>query len=360
MFSTTTALSTMLAVAPMVANAHMIMKSPAPYGTPSNGPLEPNGSNYPCKGPPYTATTMNNWAVGSTQKLEFVVGGGVGTAVHGGGSCQISVTTDREPTKASKFKVIHSFIGACPPPPDGGGNYVAGTQPTLTPLPFQVPSELPNGVMTVAWTWQNRMGNREFYMNCGGVTVTGGANDTTAFDALPDMAIANVAVNGNTCATLENFDYKYENPGRYVTKSGKGPFGPLCGTGSAGTGSTGASAQPQSPAAAPAAPAPPVVPAPSTLQTVVTMTAPTGPAPTPNGGSAVSDSAPAAAPPAGGAGTCSPDGAIVCSPDGMKFGLCIVGEAVMQAVAAGTKCTGGKIAKRGADIYSQHNQRTAV
>jgi hypothetical protein len=366
-FSTRTILYAMLAMAPLAANAHMIMAQPVPFGQPDSFPLKPDGSNFPCKvGTPFGVTTMNNWSVGSTQKVAFLVDGKTGTAVHGGGSCQVSVTLDKTPTKDSKFKVIHSYIGGCPLPPAAGGNYVEGTKPELPPLEFQVPDEVPNGEYTMAWSWQNHVGNREFYMNCAPITVTGGKDDKSSFESLPDMAIANVAAQGSTCITKEGIDYEYKNPGKYVTKTGNGPFGPLCVSGSQVSGSGSGSTQPQAPAPAPA-PAPPAAPqAPppsavaspssnkqtSTLRTVITVTAPSGPLSTPKADSPAAPAPPLtsqnpAAPAAPDDSTCSPDGSIICSADGTQFALCNFGKAAFQPVAEGTKCVGGKIARRG-------------
>src|SRR5262245_27099893 len=83
-----------------LANAHMFMISPTRYSTPAatNGPLLADGSNYPCQnaGGGYEGVT-NTYALGSSQSLAFE-----GTAVHGGGSCQISLSTDMSPTASSK------------------------------------------------------------------------------------------------------------------------------------------------------------------------------------------------------------------------------------------------------------------
>jgi hypothetical protein len=384
MFSTNTALAAMLAVAPL-ARAHMIMAQPVPYGDPDKAPLLENGANFPCKSQPYTVNKMNDWPVGSLQNLTFT---SVSTAAHAGGSCQISVTLDKEPTKASIWKVIHSFEGGCPiPPTEGTGNYVEGTDPHIPAVNFTIPSELPDGEMTMAWTWLNKVGNREMYMNCGPVKISGGSSDKAAFDALPDMAVANIAGQGN-CKTTEGFDYLFPNPGKYVTKGGKGPFAPLCGgspQGGAAPGAPGAPVNPGIPSPAPAnpgapsqAPANPGTPTPSpaaaspsagggkvtsTLRTLITVTAPSGqapsslasaqspvaakPTPPASQASAAPSQAPAAsgvAPPAGQA--CSPDGSIVCSADGKQFAICNFGKASFQPVAAGTTCQGGKIAKR--------------
>jgi hypothetical protein len=386
-------LSAMLATAP-VARAHMVMANPVPFGAPNNSPLDSSGSDFPCKvgsggSGSYEIKTMNEWSVGSAQILNFT-----GTAVHGGGSCQLSVTTDKTPSPASVWKVIHSIEGGCPS--SAGANLKEdGSEGGPSQFPFTVPKELHNGEMTMAWTWFNKVGNREMYMNCAPVTVSGGSDDTSGFDALPDMAVANIQGQG-TCHTSETYDYIFANPGKYVTKGGEGPSMPLCG--GAPSGSSGTPPQPpvQSPASPPvespaptpvlsqtpaptpkpAAPTPPT--AASTLHTTVTITSATSP-PTPSSTVATNPSliasaspsapalpskvpvpapAPAPAPSTGTAiGTsCSPNGALVCNGE-TQFGLCNWGAVVWQPVAAGTKCRDGKIARR---AYTHRAQRTAV
>jgi hypothetical protein len=396
-YSTTTVLGAMLAMAPLTAHAHMIMAMPVPFRSmegkePDQAPLELK--DFPCKNPNYERATVTDWPAGSTQNLTLF-----GTAVHGGGSCQVSVTLDKAPTKASKWKVIHSWEGACPIPPLDGGNFKETEDKNRPPFPFMIPSELPNGEMTMSWTWFNKVGNREFYQNCAAVKVSGGAPDNTAFDALPDMAVANIE-GINTCKTSEAHDYTFENPGKYVTKGGTGPFKPICGGastpgtpgGAVGGGASGGAGS----SGGPAPPANPGIPSPvapispgtqsaassnmgassqaqgpvalssaqaSTLRTIITVTAPSGPPPagmTPVPGPSSQAAAvpppqvpasPSAAPIAPGAPlpagqACSPDGAIICRPDGKQFGLCNFGNVLFQAVADGTTCSGGKIARR--------------
>ncbi|KAF1994067.1 lytic polysaccharide monooxygenase [Amniculicola lignicola CBS 123094] len=330
----TLALLSVLSALISTVSGHMIMASPVPYGSPNNSPLSPDGSDYPCKGPDATVKTMNNWQAGSQQTLSFT-----GTAVHGGGSCQISVTLDKAPTKASKFKVIHSIEGGCP-----------GVNSPAT-FPFTVPKDLPNGEYTMAWTWFNKVGNREMYMNCAPITVTGGSSDNGAIEKLPDMAKANIGADSQ-CKTSESFDYTFENPGEFVTR-GPGPFIPLCGNG----GNGGGPPAPAPTAPAPPAPAPTQAPAPpapgpitSTVSTLVTVTA--LPAPKPS----AAPQPPPQAPAAPGGGTCSTPGELLCNGE-TQFGLCNNGNVVWQPVAPGTKCQGGKIARRD---YSHRNQRTAI
>ena len=96
------------------ASSHMIMKTPTPYGAASinNSPLVADGSDYPCKQRPGVydkGSASNTMAVGSQQSLSFT-----GSAVHGGGSCQLSLTKDLKPTKDTDFRVILSIEGGCP------------------------------------------------------------------------------------------------------------------------------------------------------------------------------------------------------------------------------------------------------
>jgi hypothetical protein len=323
----TTLFAAMLAMA-STTSAHMNMASPVPFGQPNNSPLDASGSDFPCKvgsGGSYAVTSMNEWTVGSDVTLTFK-----GTATHGGGSCQVSVTKDKEPTAASKWKVIHSIEGGCPTAGDGNNG-------ALGSFPFKVPSELPNGQLTMAWTWFNKVGNREMYMNCAPIKVSGGSGK--GFDSLPDMAVANIAGQGS-CATSENFDYTFANPGKYVTKAGNGPYKELCGGAASEGGSTGGSGSTGESSSSESAPADPV----DTPEEPVTAPEPTTPTAPSTGGST------------GGGSSCSENGAIVCNGES-QFGICSNGQVIYQPVAAGTKCSNGKIARRD---YTHRHQRTAI
>ncbi|MCJ1278992.1 hypothetical protein MMC21_006813 [Puttea exsequens] len=228
--------------------AHMIMSSPPPYGNPDKSPLEATGSNFPCKSTTNSGPTTN-MAVGSQQILSFN-----GTAVHGGGSCQVSLTTDSPATKNSKWQVIHSIEGGCPaknqpgnlPDPQGGSS------PDKTPDPdtykYIIPQGVAPGKYTLAWTWFNKVGNREMYMNCANIQVTGGSskrdvelNETEyavpelserATPSLPAMFVANIPV--SDCTTPDGHDVKFPDPGSSVETAAASPLfapptGPKCG-----------------------------------------------------------------------------------------------------------------------------------
>ncbi|CAN9184617.1 unnamed protein product [Alternaria alternata] len=386
--------STIMATAAIfaTANAHMIMKSPVPYSADKidNAPI--TADQYPCKSNlGFTVSTMNSMAVGEKQSLTFS-----GSAVHGGGSCQLSVTMDTKPTKDSVFKVIKSIEGGCPG--------IDGPEA----FDFELPDSIPNGKATFAWTWFAKLsGGPEMYMNCAPIEVTGGASDKSKFDQLPDMLVANIA--STTCKQQVSKDLKFPNPGTNLqaTADTSNVVDPTGDCGSTGT-TPSEPSEPSSPAggqpsASPSAPndgqysAAPTSPAggapsaaptsvaggepsplpsngggvfapgassaasgapsaaptvPGTSTTLVTVTAsPTAPSPVaptvPAGtGSPATPSTPSTPSAGGSSGACTENGSVVCNGTD-QFGLCNNGEVVWQAVAAGTQCTNGSITKRG-------------
>lgn len=205
--------------------AHMEMSDPPPFRSKYNklatnidysmtDPLDKSGSDYACKGflsdlGTAAGGSVASWAAGSSQKFTIV-----GGASHNGGSCQASISTDSGKT----FKVIHSYIGNCP---------------LVSDFPFTVPGDTPTGEAVFAWTWFNKVGNREMYMNCASVTITAGSGTTAvAFSARPDIFVANA---GTDCTTVESSDLKFPNPGPDVTTDTQGtadPVGSACGSSS--------------------------------------------------------------------------------------------------------------------------------
>jgi hypothetical protein len=383
--------STIVAAAAIfaTANAHVVMKAPVPYSVDKldNSPI--TKAQYPCKSQNgFTVSTMNSMKVGETNKLELF-----GSAVHGGGSCQLSVTLDTEPTPDSVFKVIKSMEGGCPGVEGEAGTYE-----------FVLPDSIPNGKATFAWTWMSKLsGGPELYMNCAPIEVTGGSDDKSAFEKLPDMLKINL---DDSCKSVPNFAVQFPDPGSVVQKGATDDLKPPTGSGCGSSGSTPAdpsspaggqpSASPSAPndgqySAAPTSPAggapstaptsvaggepsplpsngggvfapgassaasvaPSAAPTvPGTSTTLVTVTAsPTAPSPAaptvPAGtGSPATPSTPSTPSAGGSSGACTENGSVVCNGTD-QFGLCNNGEVVWQAVAAGTQCTNGSITKRG-------------
>ncbi|CAC9889740.1 unnamed protein product [Aureobasidium pullulans] len=196
------------------ALGHMEMSWPYPLHSkynPSNSytvidysmtaPLFSDGSNFPCKGyqNDRPIVPVITYSAGSTYNMTIA-----GSAVHGGGSCQLSLSYDNGAT----FRVIKSMIGGCP---------------LTSTYDFTIPSYAPNGNALFAWTWQNEQGNREYYMNCAEVAISGSSaskRDTSSFEALPFIWKANVP-GVNTCTTTEGEDPVYPMPGPDVLYGGK-------------------------------------------------------------------------------------------------------------------------------------------
>lgn len=219
------------------ATAHMQLSQPFPIRSPLNknakgdkkdysytNPLSTSGSDFPCKGyaqDPFEPTA--NYSPGQSYEIKLA-----GSATHKGGSCQISLSYD----KGKNFNVIHSILGGCPLDKE---------------YKFKVPSDAPKGEALLGWTWFNKVGNREMYMNCAQVTIGGSdkrevaaaegediddgesGNSTmhteqaTSFKSLPPIFVANVDGPGK-CKTVEGTEVNFPKPGPSVkgSLSGKG------------------------------------------------------------------------------------------------------------------------------------------
>ena len=224
-----------------LASAHIKISQPIPYGksTLDNSPIDQTKKDFPCKQRPgvYDLEGAKNvYAQGSKQQLEFI-----GSAVHGGGSCQVSVTTDMKPTTNSVWKVIKSIEGGCPAKGTTGNLEGGASAEVPFKYDYTIPKELAAGNYTLAWTWFNKVGNREMYMNCAPLTVTGSGGSQSFMNGLPDMFVANAGV--NDCSTAQNSDLTFPDPGKDVDKFNgattafSAPVG-TC-TGAAGSGNGG-------------------------------------------------------------------------------------------------------------------------
>lgn len=224
--------------------AHMELSYPAPYRSKYNPNANSNtidysmtsplsgSAQYPCKGYQTDFGTdagksVATWAAGATHNFTVA-----GSAVHGGGSCQTALSYD----KGATFQVMTSFEGSCPLS-DGES------------FSFTVPSDATAGDAIFAWTWFNKVGNREIYMNCATVTIGGSSSKRAvgggavkrgvAFSARPDLLQANL---GNGCTTVEGKEVVYPNPGPDVVDKQTGDnSGSLTGSCASGSSSSGSS-----------------------------------------------------------------------------------------------------------------------
>ncbi|TVY42279.1 hypothetical protein LOCC1_G005942 [Lachnellula occidentalis] len=223
-----TAILAALALGSTGAMAHMEMSFPPPLRSKYNtnaknadysmtSPLS-GAAQFPCKGyqtdmadTSGAGASVITWAPGA--KANFTV---VGGATHSGGSCQAALSYDT----GKSFTVIQSYIGNCPM--TSGQNF-----------DFTIPSDAKTGSALFAWTWFNKVGNREIYMNCASVTIGAASKKRTilserdtAFSARPGLFVANV---DNGCTTVEGTDLSFPDPGPDVTGTA-GATGTLTGT----------------------------------------------------------------------------------------------------------------------------------
>lgn len=159
-------------------------------------PLHSSGSEFPCRGYQNDNSIQPSiiYEAGSSYNMSLE-----GSAVHGGGSCQISLSYDNGAT----FRVIKSMIGGCP---------------LKSTYDFTIPSYAPTGSALLAWTWSNLVGNREFYMNCAAVSIQPGTTpkrrrrDFQSMKDLPFIWKADLT-QINECATVEGTIPVYPHPG---------------------------------------------------------------------------------------------------------------------------------------------------
>ncbi|PWY91549.1 hypothetical protein BO94DRAFT_513780 [Aspergillus sclerotioniger CBS 115572] len=313
-------------------------------------PLSSSGSDFPCKGyakDPFRSVAT--YSPGGEYDLELQ-----GSATHEGGSCQVSLSYDQ----GDNFQVIHSMLGGCP---------------LTESYKFTIPSDAPTGDALLTWTWFNKVGNREMYMNCAQVTI-GDSDDShsakqkrDSFSSLPPIFIANVNGPGQ-CTTTEGDDVNFPLPGPSVEGSVSGTgynctgTAPFLGSGSSGSGSSSSSSSGSSHSAASSS---------STGHSTTSTTSKSTSSTTKTGTKAATPASSSANAPAmvassfgsqsarlmshptavsaDGTERFTPgkpcvDGAIICGPQGTSWSMCSNGRPVhMGAVAAGTYCEHGEI-----------------
>lgn len=212
-----------------VATGHGVMVEPHPYNLETEPLLQVSPLNaelpFPCQGRTEHVEKRTTLTAGTTQTVKFWI-----SAVHGGGSCQFSVTYDYPPpADPAKWKTLYSIIGDCPAKAaanldtiekdkDGreNGPQCGNDSGTECVRQFDVP--IPSGIRnsenaTFAFTWFNKIGNREMYMNCAPVSIVGGTDDEELMSSLPPVFVANTP---DTCTTGESGQLlNIPNPGKF-------------------------------------------------------------------------------------------------------------------------------------------------
>ncbi|KAG6008268.1 hypothetical protein E4U21_004730 [Claviceps maximensis] len=189
-----------------LATAYVEMTYPPPFRSRFNRystnidynmttPLAHDGSNFPCKGYHSLFDTPQGHSVATWQQGRSYTISLEGTTANQGGSCQLSMSYNN----GKDWNVLHSFIGGCPQNPSWS---------------FNVPGDAPPGEALFAWTWFNRFGDRDMYMNCAHVTIQGTPLEPHRalfpLNHRPKMFVANV---GNNCVTPDYMNVRFPAPG---------------------------------------------------------------------------------------------------------------------------------------------------
>lgn len=192
-------------------------------------------------------------------------------------------------------------------------------------------------------------------MNCVNTQITGG--DGSEMKNFPAMFVANLA-SVDKCPTTESMNVAFPNPGAYVTtKTEHDPYPLATPTGEGCSGGAAAPSYAPAESSAPASlttPAAPTKPTPVptpvvTSIAVVTSTVTKTAAATPETSFVSSGICPGKTVP------CPTPGLVVCI-DSARFGICDVNFCALPgAVAPGTVCSNGKIARRVKRSLSDHN-----
>lgn len=364
-------LTTVAAVAALLssASAHLTMADPPQWQLPdpanAQAPLAADGSDFPCQNGIPDSDAKRTYQPGSSALLQLQ-----GSAVHGGGSGQMLITYDFPPTKDSDWYVMTSWEGDHPVKADG--NLTPDPTNMLPPLHFTVPKTLKSGKAVMAWSWFNRVGNREHYMKCATVQIGGSVSDSSGYESLPTLMRAN---DGSGCEVPENIDaIAFKNPGPEVIKAPGYTQTPIaCDDSKPGSGGSSPDKSGPSPSVTPSpsvSPSPSMVsPSPSSGPSLPLSNpyrnkkpAPKPTTSSPGGGppSPIVSTPPNSSTPASTSGACT-EGEITC-PSPSTWAQCASGSVVqMGPVPAGYQCKNGVLAasyrRRSVRFSSEHMRR---
>ncbi|KAJ1928191.1 hypothetical protein IWQ60_002269 [Tieghemiomyces parasiticus] len=159
----------------------------AKYGAPdydSASPIASKGAAVLplCRHPKGSGPVVNYKA---GQQVSWVFNEG---AIHEGGHCEISFSLDDK-----NFISFHTVLTKC---------FLGSSPPTIN---FQIPPTMPSfDSITIAWSWINASGNREFYHNCATASIDGVAGGVIT--GYP-MVTANYPIPGTEFVQIGEFAY---------------------------------------------------------------------------------------------------------------------------------------------------------
>ncbi|KAK9765513.1 hypothetical protein K7432_006100 [Basidiobolus ranarum] len=175
-----------------LAVAHMEMIQPPPrnskynptfQGIPDYDMVNPLGI-YPCKGYEQGKVVQT---VQAGSKLDIKLSG---VAVHDGGHCQFAISYDG----GKNFAVLDTIYNDC---------IIASLDYSVT-----IPSTAGSSKNVIfAWAWINKVGNREYYMNCADIEIKGSDD---GYITGPELLVANLP----GYPQIPEFPYDGPNDGR--------------------------------------------------------------------------------------------------------------------------------------------------
>lgn len=206
---------------PSPITAHLLLANPVPYSTNTltNSPLSSSGTDFPCQVSGSASTFYSTSGISNTATAgESITMSFKGSAVHGGGSCQVALSTDMQPSQSTRWSVILSIEGGCPTK-DGSGP---------STYDVKIPEDVPAGDYSYAWTWTSKeSGTQEYYMNCAPLTVKASSSSSSkrristlrqrdaVMSEYPPLAVYNLG-GLNSCKSELSSSPLYPYPGSTV------------------------------------------------------------------------------------------------------------------------------------------------
>ncbi|KAJ2001516.1 hypothetical protein H4R26_004092, partial [Coemansia thaxteri] len=185
-----------------------------------NGPISSvqlGGTMPLCRHTTPYATPSAKWTAGQSVTIKF----NPSAAIHSGGHCEFSMSYDNGKT----FAVIHRELQYC----------FLGSKPAsltntaaILSYTFNLPADLPSSDTAVfSWSWVNASGNREYYMNCADVSISGSSSGSFTG---PQMVVANYP----GYPTIPEFNGDYTTGMQYYTNAPNITVSPSGGNGGNG------------------------------------------------------------------------------------------------------------------------------
>ncbi|KAJ1915598.1 hypothetical protein H4219_004236 [Mycoemilia scoparia] len=153
-----------------------------------------NKGSLPLCGIAERGPTQATIEAGSKMTLKFTESG----ASHGGGHCQFAISYNNKDFAVIQDELRYCFVNGP----------LQGNDVQRASYNIKLPNDLPSGDATIAWSWVNAIGNREYYMGCVDVKVKGGSSSKAKFSG-PRLLVVNHSTLGGD-RTIPEFNGNYD------------------------------------------------------------------------------------------------------------------------------------------------------